>query len=148
MDLDFDSAAARGLRCYIRMVAVALDLDAESASVQLEPPVSAYLALADRLPLFPTRDVALVWDEEHGWAAGIETDSGEEVIMLCYLDSDVLPEPSVVAQFVRGLSGERLSGRPTPPAFRSAEDRDDLRIRLARYARVEIDQQPWTTRSA
>jgi hypothetical protein len=29
------------------------------------PPANAYVALDDRLSLCPSRDIALVWDEEH-----------------------------------------------------------------------------------
>ena len=132
MDLDFDSPAANGLRRYIRLVADELGLTGESSYVQLEPPAHAYLAVDGRFKSFPARDVALLWDEEHGWAAGVETHSGEDVMVLAYLGKDVLPAPRTVARFVRSLSGE--AGPVEPPAFRRPGDHDDLETRLAAYA--------------
>jgi len=58
--------------------------------VQLGPPVEAYLALDHRLSSHPDRDVALLWDEEHGWALGIETHGGADVTVLSYVGEHVL----------------------------------------------------------
>jgi uncharacterized protein DUF6292 len=133
MDLDFGFPAAHGLRCYVRLVAEELGLTGESSYIQLEPPVHAYLAVDGRLAAFPARDVALLWDERHGWAAGVETDPGEELILLSYLDDDILPAPKLVACFVRGV----ITGTPGQldrPAFRTVGADDDLESRLVAYA--------------
>jgi hypothetical protein len=137
MDLDFDSPAANGLRRYIRLVSDELGLTGESSFVQLEPPAYAYLAVDGRFKSFPTRDVALLWDEVHGWAAGVETHSGEDVMVLAYLGGDVLPAPRVLARFVRTLTARASAGQVQPPAFRSLGDQDDLEERLAAYADSE-----------
>ncbi|MBP2326827.1 hypothetical protein JOF56_007212 [Kibdelosporangium banguiense] len=134
MDLYFDSPATYGLRYYLRVVADEIGLTGESSYVQLEPPVHAYMAVEGRLKSFPARDVALLWDEEHGWAAGVETHSGEDLMVLTYLGKDVLPPPRTVARFARALTGDRLPGQTEPPAFRDHTDPDDLETRLAAYA--------------
>jgi hypothetical protein len=134
MDLEFGSLTAQGLPRYVRLVADALGLVGESSFVQLEPPANAYLALDGRLSLFPTHDVALVWDEEHGWAAGIETSSGDDIVVLTYLGDDILPAPRVVARFARSVFGNELPGQPQPPTLRTVNDDDDLHARLAAYA--------------
>jgi len=54
------------------------------------PRASAYLALPERLPDFAGREVAVLWDAHHGWGLGVETSSGEDLIMLAYLGEDVL----------------------------------------------------------
>ena len=66
MELDFDDAVTWGLRGYVRRVTAELGLTGECSYVQSEQPATAYLALDGRLPGFPDRDVALLWDEEHG----------------------------------------------------------------------------------
>nr|WP_042181409.1 DUF6292 family protein [Kibdelosporangium sp. MJ126-NF4]CEL12986.1 hypothetical protein [Kibdelosporangium sp. MJ126-NF4]CTQ98672.1 hypothetical protein [Kibdelosporangium sp. MJ126-NF4] len=133
MDLDFDSPAAHGLRHYVRLVAAELGLTGDSSLVQLEPPANAYLALDDRLARFPGRDLALIWDEEHGWALAVETHSGEDLIVQRRLGGDVLPPPRVVGQFARSSQDHALSGLPTLPVLRNSDDRDDLEARLVDY---------------
>lgn len=134
MELDTDTRAARGLRRYVRLVATALDLGAHGYFVQLERPVGLYLAVDGHLPRFPTHDVALTWHEEHGWAAGVETRSGADLLILRYLGREVLPPPRTVARFVHDLFAGRSPGQPDPPAFRHVDDADDLPERLAGYA--------------
>uniref|UniRef100_UPI0035E4303C DUF6292 family protein n=1 Tax=Amycolatopsis pithecellobii TaxID=664692 RepID=UPI0035E4303C len=68
----------------LRKVTDALGIGLESCTVDHDSPVSAYVALDGRLPHYPDRDVALLWDERHGWAAAIETHSGEDLIVLRY----------------------------------------------------------------
>jgi hypothetical protein len=138
MDVEFDSPAAHGLYGYLRQLAGELGLSGESWFVQWEPPVSAYLALDDRIPLFPGRDVALVWDEERGWAAAIETYSGEDLVVLSYAGKDVLPAPSVVARFARGLIDGELPGSPQPVILRTSTEHDDLEARLTAYIPADI----------
>jgi uncharacterized protein DUF6292 len=133
MNLDIDTAAARGLNEYVRLIADALGLVGQSWLVQLEPPANVYLALDERLPRFPERDVALVWDEEHGWALGTETNPSEKLHILGYLGDDVLPAPESVARAVRRAFQDSLP-RDDAPAFRAVEDSDDLVARLTEYA--------------
>lgn len=134
MELDSDSAAARGLHEYVRLVATALGMRGHGWLVQFEPLANVYIALDDRLPAFPTRDVALVWDEEHGWALGVESHSGESLLVLGHLGEDVLPVPERVARAVRRHYAEEPPRIQDPPVFRSAGDDDDLPARLANYA--------------
>lgn len=133
MELETEGRAARGLRRYLGLVAEKLGVGG-AVSVQLEEPVSAYIPLDGRLRRFPDHDVALVWDEEDGWAVGIETDAGSPVVVLSYLGEDVLPAPRVVARFVLDVFGERFPGRPDRPRLRPVEPADDLMRRLTQYA--------------
>jgi hypothetical protein len=131
VELEFDSPVARGLREYVRLVAAALGLRGPCWLVQLEPPANVYIALDDRLPLHPTRDIALVWDEEHGWSLGVESNRDEDLLVLGYLGEDVLPEPDAVARAVRRFfAGQPAQSRP--PAFRATDDHE-LPARLAGY---------------
>jgi Family of unknown function (DUF6292) len=134
VELDTDGRAARGLRRYLGLVADELSVGGAVVSVQLDEPVRAYLPLDGRLGRFHGRDVALVWDEENGWAVGIETDAGSPVVVLTYLGKDVLPAPRVVAEFVGDVFDERFPGQPDPPGLRSAKQNDDLMQRLMEYA--------------
>jgi len=136
MELEFDSAAARGLSRYVELVAEALGLAGGGSLVQLGPPVNAYLALEGRTPLFPTRDVALLWDEEHGWSAAVETDN--ELVVLCYLGGEVLPLPAAVAAFARRALAATHAGRAEPVVLRTADAADDLADRLADYAQSNL----------
>jgi hypothetical protein len=134
MELEPDARAARGLRRYLRLVAEELGIDGAGQFVQFDAPVGAYLPLDIRLSRFPSQDVALVWDEERGWALGIETDAGTPIALLSYLGGDVLPAPRTVAQFVHDVVDDRFPGRPDPVIMRSVGDQDDLVDRLNRYA--------------
>jgi hypothetical protein len=132
VELEFDSAVARGLREYVRLVAAALGLRGPCWLVQLEPPANVYMALDDRLPLYPTRDTALVWDEEHGWSLGVESNQAADLLVLGYLGEDVLPAPDAVARAVRRFfAGQPAQSRP--PACHAADDHD-LSARLTGYA--------------
>lgn len=137
MDLEFSSAAVRGLTGYVQRVATALGLSGHGFFVQTENPANAYLALDTRAPRFPTRDAALVWDEVHGWAAALERHSGEDLVILSYLGDDVLPAPEVVAKFTHQVLAGIFPDRTTPTILRAAGDDDGLPARLARYAGVD-----------
>jgi hypothetical protein len=137
MEQDFDSLAAQGLSRYIRLVSQALGLTGVSSYVQWAPLANAYIALDDRLSLFPSRDVALVWDEERGWAVGVESDSAADLIIVSYLGVDVLPAPPVVAGFARDVINGEQAGRARPSTFRRVNHDDDLRLRLTDYARID-----------
>jgi hypothetical protein len=135
VDSDPDGVTAHGLAGYVRAVATELGLPPEATYHEIdERPAAAYIAVDRRAPGFPYQDVALVWDEENGWAAVIETDPARTPIILGYLGDDVLPPPITVAAFVNDiLTG---AGPPVrePPALRVAGVCDELEIRLANYA--------------
>ncbi|MFI9818044.1 DUF6292 family protein [Saccharothrix variisporea] len=100
-------AAVHLLHGYLTDVAAALGVGPESCTVDQDTPVSAYLALDTHLPTHPDRDLALLWDERTGWAAAVETHSGEDLIVVDHLDDpDLLPPPHRVARFVRTLHTE------------------------------------------
>nr|WP_051116592.1 DUF6292 family protein [Amycolatopsis nigrescens] len=133
-----DLRLVRGLRGYLAAVATAAGVGMESCTVDFGgtgAPMSAYIALDHRLPRFPDRDLALVWDERHGWALAVETHSGEDLIVLTYLDNgDVLPEPAEVASFLAAArANDPAPGRPDPPGHRRPGDQDALTDRLDRY---------------
>lgn len=131
--------AAQGLRRYVASVAAELAIGPDVCSVEAtQRPMNAYLALAQRIPRHPDRDVALVWDQGHGWAVVLETtprewpSSWEDLIPLSYLGGDLLPAPSVVVGFVTALLADHYPGRPDPPDF-PCISRAELAQRLAAY---------------
>jgi hypothetical protein len=134
MDLNFEGPPTRGLRCYVQLVADLLRLGDGGYSIQLDEPASVYLPFDDKLPAFPTEDVALTWDYRHGWAAGIEIDGGKALIVLSYLGVDILPCPRLVERFVRQLFDERFPGQPDPPDL----DNSGLLERLTGYAHPAV----------
>jgi hypothetical protein len=75
----------RSLLGYFEPVCDAVGVGLESCVLDLDHPVSAYIALDCRLDRYPDRDLALVWDERHGWALAMETHSGEDLIVVRYL---------------------------------------------------------------
>jgi hypothetical protein len=118
----------RGLRAYLGDVAKALGFGLESCTVDLDVPVSAYLAVDWRLRWFADRDVALLWDEVHGWALAVEASCGEEMIVLRYLGGDdVLPEPRAVVRFLAVLRAGDVSAAPSgSPVLRRAGRHQEL----------------------
>lgn len=145
MDLEFEGAPARGLRRYVASVAEQLGLRGAGWTVQLEQPVSAYLALDQRLPGFPDRDTALLWHELHGWALAVETHGGEDPVVIAYVGHDVLPPPGVVAELAAQVITDP-AGHPGPvdPPHRRTLDDKELVTRLAGYA-GPIDAAPTGT---
>ncbi|MGA6162125.1 DUF6292 family protein [Amycolatopsis magusensis] len=119
IDSDVEYRFTRGLRGYLEAVTSALGIGLESCTVDLDTPVSAYIAIDWRLGRFPGRDVALIWDEQHGWAVTIEAGCGEDVIVLAYLGGEVLPDPRAVVRFLAALRADDHSlGQPDPPGLR------------------------------
>ena len=137
-DRDGLGAAARGLRQYL--LAVAAKLDAPAWFCEVDVPAGAYVALDRRLTRFPDHETALLWDERDGWAAAVESATGDEVIVLAYLGEDVLPPPEAVVEFVTGWYGEKYPGRPDPPDFRRPGTADGFDERLAGYAGDPVGQ--------
>ncbi|HEY0452859.1 DUF6292 family protein [Actinophytocola sp.] len=133
MELEPRSRTVGGLRRYVGLVTEALGCSGDAFWVQPEAPVTAYIPIDDRVPAFPDRDLALLWDERHGWCGAIETASGEDLIVLSYLGSDILPPPRVVARFAAALVAGAGPGQAAPPGFRATDADDDLADRLAAY---------------
>jgi len=128
MNLDWDEMAARGLRCYVRLVAEAIGVSDEASLVQLDEPVCVYLAL-DRCPVcYPNSDLALVWDERHGWALALESVG---CARLGWLDAGPLPAPRTVAAYVATACAGSGFG---PAAPESGKLSRGLAARLALYA--------------
>jgi hypothetical protein len=126
----------------MRQVSEALGLQGESWYVQADDVVHAYIALEGRLDRFPVRDLALLWDEDHGWSAAIEAHSGQDLQVVDYFGRETLPRPAAVAEWVDGLlDGDGTDPVPVPvsgtsPSFDDADDDADasLATRLAAYA--------------
>ena len=114
--------AVPALLGYLQDVTAELGIGLESCTLDHDTPISAYVALDTRLPHYSDRDVALLWDEERGWAAAIETHSGEDLIVLRYLGGPAIaPPPSRVARFVQALhEDDHTVGRPDPVRLRGA----------------------------
>ncbi|QFU88151.1 DUF6292 family protein [Amycolatopsis sp. YIM 10] len=130
--LETDFEFTRALRAYTAAVGSACGAGPESCTVDTGTPASAYVALDGRLPRFPDRDVALIWDERHGWALAVETHSAEDLLVLGYLGRDPLARPAEVARYAaRALAGK--PGRAEPPWLREAGDHDRLTDRLRPY---------------
>jgi hypothetical protein len=111
------NAAESALRAYVSAVAKAVGVPPESTCCSVGRAASAYLALDERLPGFLDRDLALIWEDTQGWAAAIETHSGEDIIVVAYLGTKPVPAPRQVAAFVRDLLADRQPGQPEPPDF-------------------------------
>lgn len=132
MHWEYDSTEIRGLREYVRLVADAVGLSDPSWFVQTDQPANAYVALAERLSLFPNRDVALVWDEENGWRLALESTSGD-LLMLRRLCDEVVPAPADLAAAVRDAFG-RSTARVPARVVCHADGRAGLLARLSGYA--------------
>ena len=101
----------RALRGYLATVARALGVGLESCALDVDTPVSAYLAVDHKIASCPDRDVALVWDEQRGWSIAVETYSGEDLILLADLESDTaVPPAAVVARFVEDFCAGKSGG--------------------------------------
>ncbi|WIY00385.1 DUF6292 family protein [Amycolatopsis mongoliensis] len=132
--IDRDHGLRRGLTGYLAAVSSAVGVGVESCTVDLDAPASAYVALDVRLLRHPDRDMALLWDERHGWAFAMETHSGEDLLVLAYLGGELVPAPPRVGRFVAGIrSAGAPDTAPVPPDLR--DDRSELSARLLRYRR-------------
>lgn len=132
-DIEPNSRVDRGLRRYLQLVAQHVGIDIESCWYEWQPQAVAYIALDERVPSHPDRDLALVWDEFTGWCAGIEVGRGDDFVVLAYLDTDVLPAPRVIANFIEELLDDRHPDRPALPPTHSST-RDELLHRITDYA--------------
>ena len=134
MDLDFDDTLMRGLRRYVGLVSAAIGLRGGYACLQAERPATAYLPLDGRLPGYPDRDVALLWDEHQGWSTVVERLGGVDLIVVAEMGGAVLPLPGAVASWMHGVRlGESTSGsRSLAPVA------TDVSEQLGSYARIAI----------
>lgn len=126
-----DTALVSGLSGYVRAVADALDVAIEATEFEVSDTATAYLGLAVQSAHHPHHDLMLVWSEWHGWALAAETTPVEQPVVLAYLGADLVPEPAVVARFVRATIADFPEGERTPPSI--TIDRRDVGVRLARY---------------
>ncbi len=126
---------ALGLRQYLLLVANALDSPAWYCEVAA--PAHAYLVLEGGVPRYPDQAMALLWSERDGWAAAVESPSGDDELILAYLGQDVLPSTEAVLAFVRQFYVDGYPGRPDPPDFRSPGADDGFEDRLAAWARTD-----------
>lgn len=123
--------AERRLRAYVRRVARGLGLGPESAWCEVAEEANAYVALDRQLPQRPGRDVALVWDERRGWAVGVETGSGEDLLIVAWHGPELLPAPARVVRFTEAvLAGDET--RSVPPVI-SARQRARLATELSSF---------------
>ncbi|HEY4021502.1 MAG TPA: DUF6292 family protein [Pseudonocardiaceae bacterium] len=131
--MDNSDAFSRALRGYFAIVAAALGIGLESCTLDTDSPASAYLAVDQKAAAFPERDVAVLWDQRHGWSVAVETHSGEDLIVLAYLDTDtVVPPADLVAGFVEAIcAGDTRRGRSDPPAIGNDADRRSLLVALS-----------------
>lgn len=138
LELDFDDTVARGLRRYVQLVSRSVGLRGEGSYTQADEVAHAYIALDGTLPSFPDHDVALLWDETHGWSAAVEPRGGGEPQVVARLTGDVLPAPDAVATWARGLfRHHRTVETPAPdPRPRGG----DLQARLHEFSVSRHDQ--------
>ena len=124
---DTEFSFERRLRRYLGAVARAVGVGLESCTLDAGTPAAAYIALDWRLGRFPGHDLALVWDEVHGWAAAIEDATGEAATVLAHLGGDVLPEPRAVVRFLAAVrAGDPGAGALEAPVLREAGDHEQL----------------------
>ncbi|WP_147455121.1 DUF6292 family protein [Saccharothrix australiensis] len=134
MDEEFDEAVALELRRYVKRVTGALGLGGDCSYIDAGPPANAYLALDGRLPSFPDRDVALLWDEEHGWSAALETQSGLDLVTVAYLHGSLVPPPAAVARFAHRLLRGEHPGDPRAVRLATPGDQRTRLLPLLRAA--------------
>ncbi|WP_232376843.1 DUF6292 family protein [Amycolatopsis aidingensis] len=108
--------AERGLRCYLERVAAGLGIGPESACCELACPATAYLALDERPVDLPGWDAALVWDDERGWALGVENSGRKELRVLAWYGLEVVPQPEEVVRFAKSVLGGHRPRSPGRPA--------------------------------
>ncbi|WP_410565608.1 DUF6292 family protein [Amycolatopsis sp. cmx-4-61] len=122
---DTEFSFERRLRSYVGAVARAVGVGLESCTLDTGTPAAAYIALDWRLSRFPGHDLALVWDEVHGWAAAIEDATGATV--LTYRGGEVFPEPRAVVRFLAAVRADDPdAGTLEPPVLREAGDHERL----------------------
>ncbi|RSM40575.1 hypothetical protein DMA12_26885 [Amycolatopsis balhimycina DSM 5908] len=123
---DTEFSFERRLRGYVGAVARAVGVGLESCTLDVGTPAAAYIALDWRLARFPGHDLALVWDEVHGWAAAIENATGEAATALVHLGG-LFPEPRAVVRFLAAVRADVPdAGGLEAPVLREAGDHEQL----------------------
>ena len=138
LELDFDDSVARGLHRYVQLVTWSVGLRGECSYVQADEVAHAYVALDGSLPSFPDHDVALLWDETHGWSAAVEQRSDGEPQVVARLAGDVLPPPEAVAAWVQRLFRQHRTVESAQPDT-SPPQAGDVRQRLRAYADPTVE---------
>ncbi|QQQ79096.1 hypothetical protein IOD16_12080 [Saccharothrix sp. 6-C] len=129
----FGDTPTRGLQRYVRAVAVEVGSASGCWRADPGPPATAYLPVHGNLPSFPDRDLALLWDEEYGWAAAVRPRPAEAPVVITYRGGDVLPPAPEVAAYVAALRRGDHPGDPRPIRLRAYGTPDDLTDRLRAY---------------
>lgn len=119
------------LPAYLAAVSAAVGVGVESCTADFGNPASAYIALDTRLPRHPGRDVALLWDERHGWSAAVEHDSGSDLLVVAYLGGELVPGPGRLARFLAAVRRGDVPAVPVVPVLNDGEA--VLLDRLRRY---------------
>ncbi|MGW4490028.1 DUF6292 family protein [Amycolatopsis sp. NPDC004368] len=132
-DSDREYAFLCGLSGYVAAVSAAMGVGEASCTTDLDPPLSAYIALEMRLPQHSDRDVALLWDERHGWSVAIETNSGEDLLVVAYAGAQLVPEPARLSLFLAELIRGDAQVLTAAPELEGPEER--LLTSLQRYRR-------------
>lgn len=124
-----------GLFSYIGTVAGRIGSGAVATTCDITPAMAtAAVQLRAVLPMFPELPLLLTWDEVDGWALRIGTDEEGTTVAVCYLGSDILPDPSEVETFVCRAVHDELPGTLTPPSFRVPNEDDRLSERVAAFS--------------
>lgn len=95
--------AQQGLHAYVQAITAAAGACSESTLCELAEYASAYIAFDKRLAHRPAQDLALIWDEQHGWAIAAETSSSDDLLVVAWYGPEVLPTPKEVARFTRSV---------------------------------------------
>ena len=122
----------RGLGEYVRAVAAAVGVPAESTTVEISDTATAYLGLPRRWRDRPDHDVMLVWSERRGWSLAVETDPADAPVVIAHHGDDLVPPPAVVAQFVADTVAGQPTGQESPGPVATAT-RKSLAERLRPY---------------
>jgi hypothetical protein len=134
---DVTALPAGGLRGYVAAVADALGLSVAGVHHEVTDTATAYIALTERSPRAPDRDLMLTWTDVTGWTLAIEPGRPDQAsVVLARLAGDPLPAAAVVARFVDQV----LAGSPVDPA--PVPDPATLADRLARYQRGHGEPSP------
>ena len=125
----------RGLGEYVRAVAAAVGVPAESTTVEISDTATAYLGLPRRWLDRPDHDVMLVWSELRGWSLAVETDPADEPVVIArHGGDDLVPPPGTVARFVADtVAGHHTGKEGAAPA--TVATRKSLAERLKPYLR-------------
>lgn len=121
MDIHGWEPAEAALHAYVGGIAEHLGVSPERTSCDASVPASACIGFDHCEAAFPHRDLSLVWDERLGWAAAVQTPSGE-LVPVSYLGTSAVPPVNVVTSFITDLVAGRERGRHQPCCFGPCAD--------------------------